>query len=85
MRLICTLKADLSALARVLQKQTGAHGKKFYRVDYIVCVYFGGTQLRAKLQWKERVSTFTSWNLSLLTKSQGILREGPVEVMPYIS
>jgi hypothetical protein len=85
MRLICTLNADLSALARALQITTGLRGKRFYRVDYGVCVYFGGTQLRAKLQWKERVSTSTRLNPFLLTESQGVLREGPVTVMPYVS
>jgi hypothetical protein len=85
MRLICTLNADLSALAGALQIQTGPRGKKFYRVDYNVCVYFGGTQLRAKLQWKEKVSTFPSRNPSLFTRSQGVVREGPVTLMPYIS
>jgi hypothetical protein len=58
MRLVCTLNADLSALAGGLQIKTGPHGKKFYRVDYDVCVYFGGTRLCAKLQWNEGVSTF---------------------------
>ncbi|KIM26381.1 hypothetical protein M408DRAFT_192451 [Serendipita vermifera MAFF 305830] len=69
MRLICTLNADLSALAGGLQIRTGLRGTKFYRVDYDVCVYFGGTQLRAKLQWKEK----------------GGLRESMVKVMPFIS
>jgi hypothetical protein len=47
---ICTLKADLSSLAGALQSQDGKkrifkrNGKSFYRVDYHVCVYFGGTQ-----------------------------------------
>jgi hypothetical protein len=85
MRLVCTLNADLSALAGALQIQTGKRGKMFYRVDYNVCVYFGGTQLRANLQWKENVGTFAFRNLFLLTSSQGVLREGPVTVMPYVS
>ncbi|KIM19377.1 hypothetical protein M408DRAFT_31280 [Serendipita vermifera MAFF 305830] len=68
MRLICTLKADLSALAGGLQVKNGPRGKRFYRVDYDVCIYFGGTQLGAKLQWKEK----------------GVLREGPVTVMPDV-
>ena len=85
MRLICTLNADLSALAGGLQIATGPRKKKFYRVDYDVCVYFGGTQLRAKLQWKEKVSPSISRNPFLLTKSQGVLREGPIKVMPYVS
>ncbi|KIM20151.1 hypothetical protein M408DRAFT_30596, partial [Serendipita vermifera MAFF 305830] len=69
MRLICTLNANLSTLAGGLQIKSGPRGKRFYQVDYDVCVYFGGTQLRAKLEWKER----------------GRFREGPVTVMPYIS
>jgi hypothetical protein len=64
--------------------QLGKRGKRFYRVDYDVCVYFGGTQLRANLQWKDNVGTFTFRNL-LLTTSQGVLREGPFTVMPYVS
>jgi hypothetical protein len=60
MRLVCTLSANLSALAGALQITTGPRGKRFYRVDYDVCVYFGGTQLRATLQWKENVSTRNS-------------------------
>jgi hypothetical protein len=67
MRLICTLNADLSALAGVLEVQTGKKGKTFYRVDYNVCVYFGGTQLRANLQWKENVSTSGSLSILLNT------------------
>lgn len=69
MRLICTLKADLSALSGGLQIRNGPRGTKFYRAEYDVCIYFGGTQLYAKMQWKEK----------------GIIREGPVTVMPYIS
>ena len=85
MRLICTLNADLSALAKAVQTKTGSQGRRFYRADYNVCVYFGGTQLRANLQWKERVSTVATRHTSWLTDSQGVLREGPVAVMPYVS
>ena len=85
MHLICILKADLSALAGGLQITNGLRGKQFYRVDYQVCVCFVGPQLRAKLQWKEKVSTFASRTPSLLTEPQGLLREGPVKVMPYVS
>lgn len=53
MRLICTLNADLSAVSGALQMREGPKGKSFYRVDYAVCIYFGGTQLRAAIQWKE--------------------------------
>jgi len=91
MRRICTLSADLSSLAGALQLHDGKkrilkrNGEPFYRVDYDVCVYFGGTQLRASLQWKDNVSTFSSLLPSLLTKEQGVLCEGPVAVMPYVS
>ena len=67
MGVICTLNAEVSALAAALGIQAEPHGKKFYRVDYDVYVYFGGTQLRAKLQWKEGVSTFISCNPFLVT------------------
>jgi hypothetical protein len=60
MRLICTLKADLSQLANGIKTMDGPQGKSFYRVDYIVCVYFGETQVRAKLQWKEKASAVAS-------------------------
>lgn len=67
MRLICTLNANLSALAGGLQIRNGPHGTKFYQVDYHVCVYFGGTQLRAKLQWYQKVSTWACHDEFFLT------------------
>jgi hypothetical protein len=85
MRLICTLNADLSSFAGALQIQTGKRGKTFYRFDYNVCVYFAGTQLRVTLQWKENVSIFASLLPSFLIRPQGVVREGPVKVMPYVS
>ncbi|KIM26376.1 hypothetical protein M408DRAFT_330567 [Serendipita vermifera MAFF 305830] len=69
MRHICTLNANLSPLVGGLQVKDGPRGTKFYRVDYDVCIYFGGTQLRAKLEWKEK----------------GVAMEGPIMVMPYVS
>ncbi|KAG8764729.1 hypothetical protein FRC20_007523 [Serendipita sp. 405] len=68
MRHIGTLKADLSGLKGALREETGSTGKSFYRVDYQVAINLGGTQLQAKLQWKEN----------------GILREGPVEFIPDV-
>lgn len=66
MRLRCTLKADLSALAPSLRPKRGKHGGMYYQAEFQVCVFFGGTQLRAKLQWKHN----------------GVLCEGPVGVIP---
>ncbi|KIM20152.1 hypothetical protein M408DRAFT_334110 [Serendipita vermifera MAFF 305830] len=66
MRLLCTLKADLSALAGGLRVMSGFRGKKHYRVDYTVCVYFGDTQLHAKLQWKEK-GTFRETEVNVIS------------------
>lgn len=85
MRPICTLSANLSALAGGLQITNGPRRRKYYRVDYNVCVYFGGTQLHAKLQWYQGVSAFIFRHLSLLTVSQSMLHESEVKVMPYVS
>jgi hypothetical protein len=56
MRRICTLSADLSSLVSASMKQRGANGRMYRRVDFKVLVMLGGTQLRAKLQWEEKVS-----------------------------
>ena len=55
-RLVCTLKADLSGLQRLLRVEKGPNGQNFWRVKYNVNVYFGGTALRARLTWYEGVS-----------------------------
>ena len=55
MRRICTLKADLSSLKGSLKVQKGPKGQDFWRVEHSVAILFGGTQLRARLQWYEGV------------------------------
>ncbi|KIM23517.1 hypothetical protein M408DRAFT_262970 [Serendipita vermifera MAFF 305830] len=60
MRPVFTLTADLSALAGGLHQTNGFRGKRCYRVNYLVCVYFGGTQLRATLRWQEKGGTCES-------------------------
>jgi hypothetical protein len=55
-RLLCTLKADLSGLAHLLRPQTGLNGKKYWRVPVQLVIDFGGTKLRARLKWEEDVS-----------------------------
>ncbi|CAG7852131.1 SubName: Full=Uncharacterized protein {ECO:0000313/EMBL:CCA70381.1} [Serendipita indica DSM 11827] len=66
MRRVCTLKADLSNLARSLKVQKGPKGQDFWRVEHSVAILFGGTQLRARLQWYEGDA----------------LQEGPVSILP---
>ena len=55
-RHVCTLVADLSGLQRSLKVQKGPEGQEFWRVDFKVNVFFGGTALKARLAWYEGVS-----------------------------
>ncbi len=55
-RLVCTLSADLSGLRRFLKVQKGPEGQDFWTVWYSIKVHFGGTALKAKMTWEERVS-----------------------------
>jgi hypothetical protein len=53
-RKLCELEADLSGLARSLQPRRSAQtGQTYYKVDYQVAMFFGGTTLKARLQWFE--------------------------------
>ncbi|KIM25132.1 hypothetical protein M408DRAFT_316623 [Serendipita vermifera MAFF 305830] len=65
---LCILTANLSGLKYSLQRKIGPKGE-YYQVEFWVAVQFGGTQLHARLQWKER----------------GILREGPVAILPNVA
>ena len=56
-RHVCTLRADLSGLQGSLKVQTGPEGQDFWRVDFKVKVFFGGTALKARLAWCEGVGT----------------------------
>ena len=56
MRRVCTLTADLSGLQRFLRVEKGPKGQNFWRVNYSINVYFGGTVLKARLMWHEGVS-----------------------------
>ncbi len=57
MRRVCTLKADLSGLRKSLKAQKGPKGQDFWTVDCGIKVYFGGTALKARLTWREEVSS----------------------------
>jgi hypothetical protein len=59
MTLLCTLKADLSALAPSLQKKIGPGGKEYYQADFSVSIYFAASQLKANLEWYEGVCALT--------------------------
>lgn len=58
MTTLCTIHADLSGLYPFLQRRPGKHGVVYWRVEYDILIEFGGTQLKARLQWKEGVRIF---------------------------
>ncbi|KIM20210.1 hypothetical protein M408DRAFT_145986 [Serendipita vermifera MAFF 305830] len=68
MRLVCALDANLSPLASSLTI-TSDNGVQFYRVNFDVCVYFGGTSPRASLEWRE----------------DGDIRHGIAAMIPYVA
>ena len=85
-RHVCTLTADLSGLTKILKAQRTSRGQIFWKVDYKVKIFFGGTALKARLTWYEGVSIHASIHLSLMFgwPFQKILREGPVSVIPNV-
>lgn len=56
MRRVCTLKADLSGLQKVLKVQKGPNGQDFWVIEFMIDVRFGGTVLKASMMWHEGVS-----------------------------
>lgn len=65
-RYACTLRADLSGLKGHVKKCTNGAGKTYYKVEFNVEVYFGGTSLTAAITWIEN----------------GITKRGDVGVIP---
>lgn len=55
-RPVCKIVGDLSNLRSTMRLLTGSTGKKYYKVDYTVEVFFGQTALCAELVWKDNVS-----------------------------
>lgn len=55
MRTLCYLNADLSGMSAALQPQKGKGGRTFWEVDFTVVIYFGDTQLKAAIEWVEKV------------------------------
>ncbi|KAG8813085.1 hypothetical protein FRC18_002677 [Serendipita sp. 400] len=66
MRRLCIVQGDLSPLLPYLTQQNGFNGSKYWCVEYKVIITFGGTKLKARLQWTEG----------------GRTREGPIQVVP---
>ncbi|PVF99199.1 hypothetical protein CPB86DRAFT_315495 [Serendipita vermifera] len=55
----CLVMADLSGLVSSLSIRQGMNGHQYWHVDFDIVVTYNGTQLRAKIQWKEDDSTKT--------------------------
>ncbi|KAG8716979.1 hypothetical protein FRC09_014937 [Ceratobasidium sp. 395] len=62
---ICEVKADLSGMSGALQKKSGPDGD-YYEHIFTVVLQFGGTELRAFLEWEE----------------DGKTRTGPASILP---
>ncbi|KAG8717674.1 hypothetical protein FRC09_013911 [Ceratobasidium sp. 395] len=48
----CTVRADLTNLSGMLEPKTGHNGRKYWRLDYHICIRFGGTELEAYIEWE---------------------------------
>lgn len=55
-RKVCTVSAGLRSLSGALASATGAGGRTYWHVAFDVCIRFGGTELEAYLEWKEKVN-----------------------------
>lgn len=56
MRRLCSLSANLSSVKPALRSLLNTNGQQYWQVDYKVAIIFGGTQIKARLQWYENVS-----------------------------
>ncbi|KAF8606746.1 hypothetical protein BDV93DRAFT_488628 [Ceratobasidium sp. AG-I] len=64
--MVCVIKADLSHLSGALQQYAGINGVTYWSMSFDICIHFGGTELEAFLEWKEK----------------GVVRTGPVTIIP---
>ncbi|KAG8717792.1 hypothetical protein FRC09_013664 [Ceratobasidium sp. 395] len=62
---ICEVKVDLSGMGGALEKKKGPDGD-YYKISYTIALHFGGTELRAFLEWEE----------------DGKTRTGPASIVP---
>ncbi|KAG9075145.1 hypothetical protein FRC06_010248 [Ceratobasidium sp. 370] len=53
---ICSITADLSGMRGSLKKQRGEHGT-YYKLEFQLCLEFGGVELKAFLEWNEKKIT----------------------------
>lgn len=53
----CDISANLDGLSGALQPRIGVRGAMYWRLDFDVCIRFGGTELEAYLEWEEDGTT----------------------------
>jgi hypothetical protein len=63
----------------MLKKKDGINGAKYWFVEFFIAIMFGGTQLQAKLKWKEGVSL----SFSLQWKSINLTRFQPLTLLEH--
>ncbi|CEL62429.1 Heat shock 70 kDa protein 12A OS=Homo sapiens GN=HSPA12A PE=1 SV=2 [Rhizoctonia solani AG-1 IB] len=63
---VCTISTDLRGLEGALEKKVGLRGADYWELEIAICMRFGGTELEAFLEWKDR----------------GTTRTGPVFIVP---
>ena len=44
-------------IKRITQEKTSANGAKYWRYEYELLIWLGGTELKAQVIWKENVSS----------------------------
>ncbi|KAG8716980.1 hypothetical protein FRC09_014938, partial [Ceratobasidium sp. 395] len=69
---VCRVEAGLSGMGNVMRRKTGPDGD-YYAVDYTIALQFGGTELRAFLEWEEGGETRTG-PASIIPSALGIVQ-----------
>lgn len=59
MQRLCVIKADLSRLVSSLQVEEGVGGRRYWETEFSVVIRFGGTLIKAFLEWEEEVSLYS--------------------------
>lgn len=57
-RKVCVIKGDMRNLEGTLKKKEGLFDDPYWAVELDVCMRFGGTELKAYLEWEDNVSDF---------------------------
>jgi hypothetical protein len=59
-RTLCCINANLETMRPYIKPQTRPDGETYYELTFRVVVWFGGTKLRARVQWNEGVRIISS-------------------------